>query len=63
MRDESQALFISCSNFRTLELITELEFETGRPVVTSNQASMWGTLRAIGDSREIAGAGRLFLTS
>ena len=63
MRDESQALFISCSNFRTLDLITELEIETGRPVVTSNQASMWGTLRAIGDQREIANAGRLFLTS
>lgn len=60
MRVETEALFISCSNFRTLALITELEQETGRPVVTSNQASMWGTLRSIGDLRTIEGAGRLF---
>ena len=60
MREETEALFISCSNFRTLALINELEQETGRPVVTSNQASMWGTLRSIGDLRTIEGAGRLF---
>ena len=60
MRDDTEALFISCSNFRTLALITELEQETGRPVVTSNQASMWGTLRSIGDMRDIPEAGRLF---
>jgi maleate isomerase len=60
MRDDTQALFISCSNFRTLALITELEQETGCPVVTSNQASMWGTLRSIGDMRDIPEAGRLF---
>jgi len=60
MRDETEALFISCSNFRTLALINELEQETGRPVVTSNQASMWGTLRSIGDTRDMADAGRLF---
>jgi maleate isomerase len=45
---------------QTLALINELEQETGRPVVTSNQASMWGTLRSIGDTRDMADAGRLF---
>jgi maleate cis-trans isomerase len=60
MRDETEALFISCSNFRTLALIEELEQETSVPVVTSNQASMWGTLRSIGDRRVIPQAGRLF---
>lgn len=60
MRPETQALFISCSNFRTLDILESLEGETGRPVVTSNQAALWGTLRRIGDKRAIAGAGRLF---
>lgn len=60
MRDETEALLISCSNFRTLALINELEQETGRPVVTSNQASMWGTLRSMGDMRVMTDAGRLF---
>lgn len=60
-RPEADAVFISCSNLRTLEIIESVERDTGKPVVTSNQASMWGMLRAIGDRRPIAGAGRLFL--
>jgi maleate isomerase len=53
-------VFISCSNFRTLDIIEAVEKESGKPVVTSNQAAMWGTLRGIGDKRAVPGAGRLF---
>ena len=60
VRPETQAIFISCSNFRTLDILAEVEQETGIPVVTSNQAALWGTLRAIGDRRALPGAGRLF---
>jgi maleate isomerase len=60
LRPEAQAVFISCSNLRTLDIIEPLERECGRPVVTSNQAAMWGTLRRIGERRIVAGAGRLF---
>jgi maleate cis-trans isomerase len=60
LRPETEAIFISCSNFRTLEIIEAVEAAADRPVVTSNQAALWGTLRAIGDRREIAGAGCLF---
>lgn len=59
-RPESQAIFISCTNFRTLEIIESLEQKLGKPVVTSNSASMWKMLRVIQDSRVIPGAGRLF---
>jgi len=62
MRTNTEALFISCSNFRTLNLITELENELGRPVITSNQASMWGALRSMNDMRTIKHAGKLFQT-
>lgn len=60
LRPQTQALFISCSNFRTLDIIESVENETGRPVVTSNQAALWGTLRRIGDKRAVPGAGRIF---
>ena len=60
LRPETEALFISCSNLRTLDIIDALERESGKPVVTSNQAAMWGTLRKIGDKRAVPGAGRLF---
>jgi maleate isomerase len=59
-RADSQAIFISCSNFRTLDIIEPLEQKLGKPVVTSNMVSLWKMLRTIGDSRNIPGAGRLF---
>jgi arylmalonate decarboxylase len=59
-RPETEAIFISCSNLRTLESIEPVEAATGKPVVASNQSLMWGMLRALGDKRAIAGAGRLF---
>jgi maleate isomerase len=59
-RPGAQAVFISCSNLRTLEIIESLERDLGKPVVTSNQASMWKMLRLVDDDRAIPGAGRLF---
>jgi maleate cis-trans isomerase len=38
---------------------TELERRTGKPVVTSNQASIWAAYRALGLTPRIAGFGRL----
>jgi maleate cis-trans isomerase len=60
LRPDTDAIFISCSNLRTLDIIEALERESGKPVITSNQAAMWGTLRRIGDQRAVPGAGRLF---
>jgi len=60
LRPGTEAIFISCSNLRTLQSIEALEAQTGLPVVTSNQAALWGTLRRVGDRRRVAGAGRLF---
>jgi maleate cis-trans isomerase len=59
-RPEAQAIFISCTNFRTLGIIESLEGKLGKPVVTSNSASMWKMLRLIGDTGAVPGAGRLF---
>jgi maleate cis-trans isomerase len=61
MRPETEAVFISCSNFRTLEIIDALERSLGRPVVTSNVSSLWKMLRLLGDRRALAGAGSLFV--
>lgn len=45
---EAEAIFISCTNWRTIEIINLLERDTGKPVITSNQATMWAILRKIG---------------
>ena len=59
-RPQAQALFISCTNFGTLDIIESLERKLGKPVVTSNSASMWKMMRIVGDRRAVAGGGRLF---
>ena len=59
-RPETQAIFVSCSNFPTLAIIENMERKLGKPIVASNQASMWKMLRLLGDKRAVPGAGRLF---
>jgi maleate cis-trans isomerase len=59
-RPESDAIFISCTNFPTLEVVQSLERKLGKPVITSTTASMWEMLRMLGDARDIPPAGRLF---
>ena len=49
---EAEALFISCTNFRTFGIIAALSADTGKPVITSNQASLWCALRKCGVSWE-----------
>jgi len=56
--DEAEAVFISCTNLPVLGLIEEFEKEFNRPVVTSNQASMWAALRGRVSSR-VDGFGEL----
>jgi maleate isomerase len=56
---ESEALFISCTDFNALDLIRHLEIDLGKPVITSNQATMWNMLRIIGIRDRIDGFGQL----
>jgi maleate cis-trans isomerase len=58
-RPGAHAILISGTNFRTLEIIEPLEEKLGKPVVTSNSASVWKMLRLLGDRRDIPGSGRL----
>jgi maleate isomerase len=43
----SDCLFISCTNLPVTKMIQELESKYNVPVVTSNQASLWLTLRSL----------------
>jgi maleate cis-trans isomerase len=59
-RPEAQAIFVSCSNFPTLDILEALEAKHGKPIITSNASGMWKMLRLLGDRRVIAGGGQLF---
>ena len=58
-RDDADALLCSCTAWRSLEAVEQLEKLTGKPVVSSNQASIWATYRKLGISEPITGFGRL----
>ncbi len=57
---DNEAIFISCTNFRAADIIEKLEAATGKPVISSNQASMWFALRRLGLKDKVSGYGRLF---
>jgi maleate isomerase len=59
VRDDAEAIFISCTALPAAAAVAEIEQRTGKPVVTSNQASAWACLRHAGISAPIAGYGRL----
>ncbi len=58
---ESDALFISCVNLHTIQIIERLETDLRKPVITSNQATLWHLLRLASINDKIRGYGQLFL--
>lgn len=56
---DAEAVFVSCTDFRAFEVIESLEESCGKPVLTSNQVTLWGILRALGQSAVLPGHGRL----
>jgi len=56
---EADTLFLSCGNLRTIEILSDLERNTGKPAISSNQAMLWGALRMVGVREPIYGFGSL----
>ncbi|MFT5067239.1 MAG: maleate isomerase [Yoonia sp.] len=54
------ALFLSCTNLRTLDIIERLEAETGLPVLSSNQVLAWHMAKLSGIDLATVRFGRLF---
>ncbi|MEU6641352.1 Asp/Glu/hydantoin racemase [Saccharomonospora sp. NPDC046836] len=55
----ADALFVSCTNVPTYDLIAPLEQHLGIPVLTANQVTMWAALRAA-NVTDVAAPGALF---
>ena len=54
------AVFLSCTNLRALEVIDEIEAALGRPVLSSNQVLAWHLGVLAGFSDQCSRFGRLF---
>lgn len=44
-RPDAEAIFVSCTNLPTFDLVEPLERMLGKPVFTANQLTMWACLR------------------
>ena len=58
----TDVLFLADTDMPTLGIINALEADLGIPVISSNQAALWATLRAARVRVAIAGWGRLLAT-
>lgn len=56
----ADSLFISCAGLNTMEIIQPLEEDLNIPVITSNQAGLWASLRHCSVGTKIPKLGKLF---
>ena len=59
-RADTDGYFLSCTNTRMIEAISDLETELGKPVINSNQATLWACLKKLGIQHTDPRLGRLF---
>lgn len=58
-RPDVDALVVPGGNFPTMDFIAGWERQFGKPVVTTNQAALWGVLQAMKFHMPLPGKGRL----
>jgi maleate isomerase len=58
-RPEIEAFLVPGGNFPTMKAIPEWEREFGKPVITTNQAAVWGMMQRLGIKEKLPGLGRL----
>tara|TARA_B110000438_G_C15439269_1_gene489665 strand:- start:4 stop:564 length:561 start_codon:yes stop_codon:yes gene_type:complete len=59
--EDSEAVFLSCTNLPALSIIDKLEKKLNKIVLCSNQVLIWDTLQNIGKNNPKQGFGKLFL--
>lgn len=56
---QSEAIFLPCTGWHTINIIEKLEGDLRKPVISSNQATMWNLLRLASINDKIQGYGQL----
>jgi len=59
-RPDADGYFLSCTNTRMIEAIEDLERDLDKPVITSNQATLWACLKKLDIRHSDKKLGRLF---
>jgi maleate isomerase len=55
----ADGVFISCTALRTIEIVEGLEEDIGKPVISSNQATLWMMMKMVGIKKRISHFGKL----
>ena len=55
-----EAVFVSCTSLRTVDLLPEVEAAINKPMISSNHAMAWQALRVAGIDEALPRFGRLF---
>lgn len=58
-RSEADCIFISCTDFAAIDILSTLERDTGKRALCSNTASLWGILKKMGIKERIDGFGEI----
>lgn len=58
--EDADALFLSCTGLSAVHIIEAFEEDLQKPVITSNQATFWHTLRLSKIASKVKGFGQLF---
>jgi maleate isomerase len=58
-RREADAVFLACGNWWTASIVESLEQAVGKPVLTTNNMTIWHALKKIGVPEGVPGYGRL----
>ncbi|MGE0222923.1 MAG: maleate cis-trans isomerase [Acetobacteraceae bacterium] len=56
---DADAVLLACGNWMTLDIVDRLEQALDKPVLTTNQVSLWAVLRLAGCTRPLSGWGLL----
>jgi maleate isomerase len=51
--EDADALFCSCTAWRAMEAIAEIQTAIGKPVITSNQATIWASMQLLASSTTV----------
>ena len=57
---DADAIFISCTALRVVEVLDQIEKQVSKYVISSNQAMIWDCLRSVNIKNIINGYGKLF---
>lgn len=52
---EADAVFISCTNLRTRDVLGKAELQLQKPVLSANQVTMWAALKLVGMGSRLSG--------